>query len=326
MLPVAYWQGSQCRCCCVALCLEYVTHLTSESLSKMTTTILFYNTHLFLDTHPVRRTILDDEERTDAIVRSILRRRPEIVALCEVWAEARASRVARGLERDYPFHFRPETRAGFALSSGLLLMSRLPIRKAEFTPYYDSPDHRRADMGFVTAALSRPDTDELTCRLIMTHDQATFDDDVERYAKIRSQNRTRIIQRANEFPPDNVPLIVTGDLNVIGETTEYESMREQYEDLGLIDMWMTHHSESPSAPTAPEGLTYSGSANPLIEAFDGKEMARSEERLDYVWVSASTRPGWRKCSVERHAYEYRHSATEIWPASDHYPLEASLDL
>jgi len=289
----------------------------------MTTTILFYNTHLFLDTHPVRRTILDDEERTDAIVSSILRRRPEIVALCEVWADARASRVIRALERDYPFHFRPETRAGFVLSSGLLLMSRLPIRQAEFTPYYDSPDRRRADMGFVTAALSRPDTEELACRLIMTHDQATFDNDVERYAKIRSQNRTRIIQTAKNFPPDSVPLIVTGDMNVIGETTEYESMREQYEDLGLVDMWMNHQSES---PPEPGGLTYSGSANPLIEAFDGKEMARSEERLDYVWVSASTRPSWRKCAIERHAYEYQHSASEIWPASDHYPLEAEFEL
>lgn len=292
----------------------------------MTTTILFYNTHLFLDTHRVRRTILDDEERTDAIVSAILRRRPEIVALCEVWADARASRVIRALERDYPFHFRPETRAGFVLSSGLLLMSRLPIRQAEFTPYYDPPDSRRADMGFVTAALSRPDTDELTCRLIMTHDQATYNDDVERYSKIRSQNRTRIIQRVREFSPDSVPLIVTGDLNVVGESTEYESMRKHYEDLGLVDMWTTHQGVSPPAPTLPEGLTYSGSANPLIEAFDGKEMARSEERLDYIWVSASTRPGWRKCAVERHAYEYQHSATEIWPASDHYPLEAELEL
>jgi len=292
----------------------------------MTITILFYNTHLFLDTHPVRRTILDDEERTDAIVSSILRRRPEIVALCEVWAEARAARVVRALERDYPFHFRPEGRAGFVLSSGLLLMSRLPIRHAEFSPYYDSPDPRRADMGFITAALSRPDTEELACRLIMTHDQATFDNDFERYAKIRSQNRTRIIQRANEFPADGAPLIVTGDLNVIGESTEYESMRKQYEGLDLVDMWTTHHGVSQPAPTPREGLTFSGSANPLIEAFDGKEMARSEERLDYVWVSASTWPGWRKCEVERNAYEYQHSATEIWPASDHYALEATLEL
>jgi endonuclease/exonuclease/phosphatase family metal-dependent hydrolase len=292
----------------------------------MTTTILFYNTHLFLDTHPVRRTILDDEERTEAIVSSLLRRQPEIVALCEVWADARASRVVQGLEGDYPFHFRPETRTGFGLSSGLLLLSRLPIRQADFTPYYDTPDSHRADMGFVTAAFSQPDTEKLACRLIMTHDQATFDNDIERYAKIRAQNRTRFIQKANEFPAHGVPLIVTGDLNVIGESTEYESMREQYEAIDLVDMWTTHNGGSQHAPTLAEGLTYSGSTNPLIEAFDGKEMARSEERLDYVWVSASTRPSWRKCAIERHAYEYQHSASEIWPASDHYPLEAEFEL
>ncbi len=247
-----------------------------EPLSEMTTTILFYNTHLFLDTHPVRRTILDDDERMDAIVSSILRRRPEIVALCEVWADARDSRVVRGLERDYPFHFRPETRAGFVLSSGLLLMSRLPIRQAEFTPYYDSADSHRPNMGFITAAISRPDADGLACRLIVTHDQATFDNDIERYAKIRTRNRTLIVRKASEFSSDQVPLIVVGDLNVIGESSEYESMREQYQGLDLVDMWAMYPNRELDG-TPQWGLTYSGSTNPLIEAFDGKEMAQSSE-------------------------------------------------
>ncbi len=296
----------------------------------MLTTILLYNTHLFIETHPVLRTILDDDERTDAIVRSILGRQPEIVALCEVWADARATRVTRALERDYPYHFRPESRKGFVLSSGLLLLSRLPIRHAEFTPYHDLVDDHRADNGFISAAISRSDADELACRLILTHDQPTFDDDIERYAAIRTQNRARILCNAKEFSSDEVALIVVGDLNVIGEsagysTAEYESMCEQYQSLDLVDMYRVMYP-NPELDRTRWGLTYSGSGNPLIEAFDGKEMAQSEERLDYVWVSASTQSRWRKCAVERHAYEYHHSETEVWPASDHYPLEATLAL
>ena len=109
-----------------------------------------------------------DDQRTDAIARSILGRRPEIVALCEVWADARATRVTRALERDYPYHFRPESRPGFVLSSGLLLLSRLPIRHAEFTPYRDSVEHQSADNGFISAEILRSDADELACRFILT--------------------------------------------------------------------------------------------------------------------------------------------------------------
>ena len=299
-------------------------------MTAIPTTILVYNTHLFIETRPVLRTILDDEERTEAIVAAIVDRQPGIVALCEVWADTWATRMVAALERYYPFHFRPVSREGFALSSGLLLLSQLPIRQAQFNPYYDTVDTHRADMGFITAAISRRDSHELTCRLILTHDKATFDDDIERYAAIRTHNRARILAIANEFSSDEVPLIVVGDLNVIGEsggdsTAEYQSMCEQYQSLGLMDMYRTMYP-NPQLDQTLWGLTYSGSLNPLLEAFDGKKMARSEERLDYVWVSASTQPGWSKCAVERHAYEYHPCGTEVWPASDHYPLEATLEL
>ena len=102
-------------------------------------------------------------------------------------------------------------------------------------------------------------------------------------------------------------------------------MRTQYQSLDLVDMWATFPDRGQQRAWQ-SGLTFSGSANPLLEMFDGKEMAQSEERLDYIWVSASTRPGWRRCDVERHAYEYHHSATEVWPASDHFALEATLEL
>ena len=182
----------------------------------------------------------------------------------------------------------------------------------------------------ITAAFSRFDSEGLVCRLILTHDQATFGGDIERYAAIRTQNRARILGNASEFSSDGVPLVVVGDLNVIGEsggypTAEYESMRDQYQSLELVDMYRIMYPH-PELDRTRWGLTYSGSVNPLLEAFDGKEMAQSEERLDYVWVSASTQPGWCKCVVERDAFVYRHSETEIWPASDHYPLEATLAL
>ena len=53
-------------------------------------TLLFYNTHLFLDLDRPTRQIVDDEERTQAIVQTINERRPAVAGLCEVWADARA--------------------------------------------------------------------------------------------------------------------------------------------------------------------------------------------------------------------------------------------
>ena len=80
------------------------------------------------------------------------------------------------------------------------------------------------------------------------------------------------------------------------------------------------------------------------------EMARSRERLDYFFVSESLREGWEQCAIEDQAYTYARPAggpmwtadnrprynrdklrypsdlTAEWPASDHYPLEATLRL
>ena len=62
-----------------------------QSMEKAT--LLFYNTHLFLDLDRATRRIVDDEERTQAIVQTITERRPAVAGLCEVWADARAERV-----------------------------------------------------------------------------------------------------------------------------------------------------------------------------------------------------------------------------------------
>lgn len=294
-------------------------------------TLLFYNTHLFLDLDRATRRIVDDEERTQAIVQTITERRPAVAGLCEVWADARAERVLEGLREHYPSHFRPTTRRGFRMSSGLLLVSRWPVAHADFTPYYEEDDAvHRADMGFVTAEIARPDEGALACRLVVTHNQATFDNDVARYAVIRERNMTKILERIESTPTDGVPWIITGDLNVIAETEgrpteEYCRLHERLGVHGLLDMYRALHPD-PEDHVAHRGLTYDGPTNPLLEAFDGAEMARSRERLDYFYVSESLREGWEQCAIEDQAYTYARPAGGRWPASDHYPLEATLRL
>lgn len=295
------------------------------------TTILFYNTHLFLNLDKATRRIVDDEVRTQAIVRTIIERRPAVAALCEVWADVRAERVLEGLCERYRYHFRPTTRRGFFMSSGLLLASRHPIAHADFTPYYEEDDAtHRADMGFVTAEIAGPDDGALRCRLVLTHNQATFDNDVARYAVVRDRNLSKVLERIEATPADGVPWIITGDLNVIAETDgrpteEYRRVCERFRGYRLLDMYRNLHPD-PEGCVAHRGLTYDGATNPLLDAFDGAEMARSRERLDYFWVSESSREGWGQCAIEDEAYTYVRPTGAIWPASDHYPLEATLML
>ena len=293
------------------------------------TTVLFYNTHLFLDLERATRRIVDDAVRTQAIVRTIIERKPAVAALCEVWSDVRAEHVRESLHEAYPYHFRPTTRPGFFMSSGLLLASRQPIANADFTPYYeqDDPAHR-ADMGFVTAEIMKRDQSALACRLVLTHNQATRDNDVARYAVIRDRNFSKIFGRIEATPADGVPWVVTGDLNVIAEadgqpTDEYCHLRDRFQDHTLLDMYRTLYPD-PQIHLAHQGLTYDGVTNPLLDVFDGAEMARSQERLDYFWVSGSSRASWERCTVESEAYAYEHPAGGTWPASDHYPLEATL--
>ena len=295
------------------------------------TTILFYNTHLFLGLDRATRRIVDDEVRTESIVRCIIERQPGVAALCEVWADARAERVLKGLSEHYRYYFRPTTRRGFLMSSGLLLASRWPIAHADFTPYYEEDDEaHRADMGFVTAEIARPHESALACRLVLTHGQATYDNDVAHYAVIRDRNLSKVIERIEATPADGVPWIVTGDLNVIAETDgrpteEYRHLRDRLGAHKLLDMYRTLHP-APEDHVAYRGLTYDGATNPLLNVFDGTEMARSRERLDYFWVSESSREGWEQCVIEGDAYIYDRPTGGTWPASDHYPLEATLML
>jgi len=295
------------------------------------TTILFYNTHLFLDLERPGRRIVDDEVRTQSIVRSIIERQPAVAALCEVWADVRAEHVLVGLSEHYRYHFRPTTRSGFLMSSGLLLASRWPIAHADFTPYYEEGDELHgADMGFVTAEVARPDESALACRLVLTHNQATYDNDVARYAVVRNRNFSKILERIEATPADGVPWIITGDLNVIAEsdgrpTEEYRHLSHRLGGHKLLDMYRTLHP-APEDNITHRGLTYDGATNPLLDVFDGAEMARSRERLDYFWVSESSRDGWEQCSIEGDAYTYVRPTGGTWPASDHYPLEATLML
>ena len=295
------------------------------------TAILFYNTHLFLDLDRATRRIVDDEVRTAAIVRSIIERRPAVAALCEVWADARAERVLEGLRAHYRHHFRPATRRGFFMSSGLLLAGRWPIAHADFTPYYEEGDAaHRVDMGFVLAEIARPNESALACRLVLTHNQPTFDNDVARYAVVRERNMSKVLERIEATPADGVPWIITGDLNVIAEadgrpTEEYRRLCDRLGGHRLLDMYRTLHP-GPEAPVAHRGLTYDAATNPLIDAFDGAEMARSRGRIDYFWVSESSREGWQQCAIEDEAYTYVRPTGGTWPASDHYPLEATLML
>jgi exonuclease III len=295
------------------------------------TAILFYNTHLFLDLDRPARRIVDDEVRTAAIVRSIIERRPAVAALCEVWADARVERVLEGLREHYRHHFRPATRAGFFMSSGLLLASRWPIAHADFTPYNEEGDAaHRVDMGFVLAEIARPNESALACRLVLTHNQPTFDNDVARYAVVRERNMSKVLERIEATPADGVPWIITGDLNVIAEadgrpTDEYRRLCDRLGGHRLLDMYRTLHPD-PEAHVAHRGLTYDGATNPLIDAFDGAEMAGSRERIDYFWVSESSREGWQQCAIEDEAYTYVRPTGGTWPASDHYPLEATLML
>ncbi len=295
------------------------------------TTILFYNTHLFLDLDRATRRIVDDEVRTESIVRSIIERQPGVAALCEVWADARVERVLEGLREHYRYHFRPTTRRGFFMSSGLLLASRWPIAHADFTPYYEEDDEaHRADMGFVTAEIARPDESALACRLVLTHNQATFDNDIARYAVVRDRNLSKVLERIEATPADGVPWIITGDLNVIAETDgrpteEYRHLCDRLGGHKLLDMYRTLHPD-PEDHIAHRGLTYDGATNPLLDVFDGAAIARSRERLDYFWVSESSREGWEQCAIEGDAYTYVRPTGVTWPASDHYPLEATLML
>jgi endonuclease/exonuclease/phosphatase family metal-dependent hydrolase len=305
-------------------------------------TVLGYNTHLFVDTIVdnsfVEQTYYD-YERIDGIIGKIKEIKPDIVGLCEVWAKESKDKFIEKLKDILPYWCDDNSRhIGYALASGLLILSRYPITWNQFYPFTRS-DLTGADWnaqkGFLAAIVDLAYNQQLM--IILTHTNSggffapvsrppmppsgfpdpAYIELLEEWEKANGR-RNNLIQIQNwiNSRPNPMPYILFGDLNLVAGTPQYYDINNIWSHNSLEDSYI---DQSP----LDDGFTADEINNKLNQIFSpGGEKHRM--RVDYMLTggrndaSPVSTLGFHGVNV-LNDFKFK-SPDGVMDLSDHYPL------
>ena len=268
---------------------------------------LHYNTHLFLNSVlGLNGCICQDSTRLEVMKERIRAGSYDVVGLTEVWANSSKQRLASGLASMFPHGAWDGNRNRFLVGSGLLLLSRRPISKMRFTPFrHLAGADAWSQKGFLFATIGSNGDERL---IVHTHMQSggTPADLAARRSNVEQ------LAEAIAAQPRNLPILLIGDLNVVGETAEYEFLTEKLSPLGLTDAYRRLHVREP-------GYTYDALSSKMIRLFAADDARNGvRQRVEYLFARAMTPAS---ASVD-HSFMYASAAGDM-DLSDHYPLEAA---
>lgn len=285
--------------------------------------IMSYNTHLFGNTAPgFFGQEYYDEQRKDAIcnfLKSSEYANLDVVCLCEVWDDLLKTDIIHQLQETFPYSFYNDSSI-MSTGNGLLILSKLSLFNQSYIVFDDLTGWD---------ALSQKGVDEVcvfvapftTFRILLSHTQAGDDHSTERYsnlteisneAKEYSQVGTRI-ENETYIPVEFTPAVILGDLNVEGDSDEYNSMMSLFAPLTFVD---SYKQSNPS----DDGYTDDPETNSTANHFNN---GGSPKRLDYIML---TENDWLINSVQV-ITDWKVTVDESQiDCSDHYPLMASVSL
>jgi len=289
----------------------------------MTLTLLQYNTHLFLDSLAGdldSKLLYEDETRLTEIVDRLRSSGADLVCLEEIWADKTKRHFTGQLGAEYPFFQNDGIDDPFAVGSGLLVLSKFPLRDTSFTRFrklagYDALSQE----GFLQAQVTLPAGAEF--QLITTHTQSG-EDSADRSARASNLEQ---IRNAIASLPSAMPAVVAGDLNVIAEdadgqpTAEYAQLQDGFRTLALTDSFRVLHPD----PHCDPGVTFDVVDNPLAIHFNLEDCGQ-RQRLDYLFARSGDRALAPTSAEVVHDYRFIDPRTgQPNDLSDHYPLRGS---
>jgi endonuclease/exonuclease/phosphatase family metal-dependent hydrolase len=247
-----------------------------------------------------------EDERCAAIAAYYNSTTYDVVGFSEVWSDSAKERVCQ----NFNYHYFIDTEF-WKMGSGLALASKYPIYETHFTQFNDlTGEDSGSQKGYIRAVIHTPRSGDF--RVYLTHTQANAIIDPGKVGfghtsvEARKSNLQQIADDMKAFYP-HVPAIVLGDLNVIGESEEYNSGPGVFSSM--IDTYRTLHTDAEKY----KGWTWDADTNQTVKVWD--EDATGGERLDYVLYSSSSDWSAISCAVDTDMKE-----------SDHYPLIATLEL
>ena len=274
--------------------------------------VLTYNVHLFEGSFVSKfkkSLTFHDKRRADTIISKIIELSPDCICLTEVWTTTAREWFYKGLGKIYP-HSIIDNAGMMSQGSGLLFLSKHNIdrRKSKFIEFNQaSGEDGLAQKGFIAAEIAAGNRKKIT--LVTTHLNADASLFTSQEANVEARiQQLKQIEIFLQPVVDKQPVIICGDLNVIGDSPEYHDMIAKFN--GFQDEWVE------SGHAVDSGATYLPKDNLLIHYFDPKTKNSDSERLDYLLandrfknVSVSVLSGWTT-DIDGVTYD----------ASDHLPL------
>ncbi len=249
-------------------------------------------------------------ERISLVLRDLPALDCDLVLLQEIWTyEAREQMIEGGRVLGYPHTW---TLPGPALSgSGLLALSRWPIRSSRFRPftlcglpqrltqmdYYSGKGVARIDL----------DVDGAPVAVFNTHLHARYAPAtaVDEY---RGHRTAEVIEFADEIRSASGPLVAAGDFNMRDTAPEYRVLKGL---TGVVDVAAALDVRQPTS---------------TLNAYRLARGAVHESRLDYVFSRAGRRRGVAPVSARRVFDEPLEVAGEPGAYSDHAGVLAEIEL
>ncbi|NHQ68813.1 endonuclease/exonuclease/phosphatase family protein, partial [Elizabethkingia miricola] len=266
-----------------------------------------YNLHLFLGVAP-----LEDKIRQNKISDYIRNNISDndVLYLSEIWKDVTKNEIIEKLKDIYPFSIHSNA-VGTSVGDGLLILSKFPIQENAFIKYKSAAGWDWfSPKGFHKTRFSTP---KGVFYSFFTHTQADSDK-----SAIRRNQFKQIKEEMKDL--DQVPSIITGDLNVIGDTSqEYNELKT------FFQTYRDSYREANQNLRDYPGYTYDNSMNKLANYFYPlSSNGKSQERLDYILVSE----GWNIVAsdlINNCNYESGYLKS-VASCSDHYGVKATLTL
>lgn len=316
----------------------------NDPASNTALEVMQYNIHLCQDSVmgkvPGMTTTFQDSERLRVITDLVLQQKPALVGFSEAWAKGTKDYLINRLSAVYPHHawdgVSDATFTGvvpglteiadwlksniigktqFVMGSGLILFSQHPIVSSKCIHFKDLVgEDQLSQKGFLLARISIGSQTITVCQAHLQAD-ATVLTSPKACVEARASNIKQVLDEIATIPRDE-PVLLLGDLNVIGEdaqqkpTAEYQSLREKMGQAGLGDAYRVVHG------TSGPGYSYDAISNKLIGKFAPRDTTEKiQQRLDYMFSRGFH---VREMSVPGN-FIYA-SGQESLDLSDHYPL------
>jgi endonuclease/exonuclease/phosphatase family metal-dependent hydrolase len=274
--------------------------------------IITYNLGLLVAPAPYLGT--DRAGAVAEVIQRIRDTKPDVVGLCEVFANGERERIYTELSDIYGTNFREGPDKSDLLSDGgLLILSKNPILKDNKIIYSkaiagDSLAHKGA-----IHIRTQPTGSPHRWDIFFTHTQdidpgndGSFEGKDALYSQL-----TELANMVEAKRDPNAPAIIMGDINIPAEVrAHYDSMIYSFDSKGLVsDIWKTKYSDS--------GFTYSMDNNFYDDVDD---TPKHSSRLDYFLLKPGITffPALRDVEILKWIHNGRY-------ISDHFGLQAKFE-